>query len=45
MPTDVAVTNNPDRLRYEAVVDNTTVAGHVEYQDLLFNAPPSGVSD
>ena len=34
MPTDVTVTNNRDRQRYEAVVDKaTTLAGFVEYQD------------
>ena len=33
MSTDVTVTNNPDRQRYEAVVDQATLAGFVEYQD------------
>jgi len=33
MSTDVTVTNNRDRQRYEAVVDQTTLAGFVEYQD------------
>jgi uncharacterized protein len=32
LATDVTVTNNPDRNRYEAVVDAETVAGFVEYQ-------------
>jgi predicted GNAT family acetyltransferase len=33
MSTDVTVTNNRDRQRYEAVVDQATLAGFVEYQD------------
>jgi uncharacterized protein len=33
LATDVTVTNNPDRNRYEAVVDTETVAGFVEYQE------------
>ncbi|WP_224279374.1 GNAT family N-acetyltransferase [Nocardioides lacusdianchii] len=33
MSTDVTVTNNRDRQRYEAIVDQTTLAGFVEYQD------------
>lgn len=33
LSTDVNVTNNRDRQRYEAVVDQTTVAGFVEYQE------------
>ena len=33
MTTDVTVTNNPDRKRYEAVVDRATVAGWVDYQE------------
>ncbi|WBQ01945.1 GNAT family N-acetyltransferase [Kribbella sp. CA-293567] len=33
MSTDVTVTKNPDRQRYEAVVDEATVAGYVEYQE------------
>jgi hypothetical protein len=33
MSTDVTVTNNRDRQRYEAVVDTATLAGFVEYQD------------
>ncbi|GAB3839192.1 GNAT family N-acetyltransferase [Kribbella italica] len=33
MPTDVTVTNNPDRQRYEAVVGKATLAGYVEYQE------------
>jgi predicted GNAT family acetyltransferase len=33
MSTDVTVTNNRDRQRYEAVVGQTTLAGFVEYQD------------
>jgi predicted GNAT family acetyltransferase len=32
LSTDVTVTINPDRQRYEAVVDNTP-AGYVEYQE------------
>jgi len=33
MSTEVTVTNNRDRQRYEAVVDPVTLAGFVEYQD------------
>jgi predicted GNAT family acetyltransferase len=33
LATDVDVTNNPDRNRYEAVVDSATVAGFVDYQE------------
>lgn len=33
MTPDVVVTNNPDRQRYEAVVDRATVAGFVDYQE------------
>lgn len=33
MSTDVIVTINPERRRYEAVVDDTTLAGYVEYQE------------
>jgi predicted GNAT family acetyltransferase len=33
LATGVDVTNNPDRNRYEAVVDTATVAGFVDYQE------------
>ena len=33
LSTDVNVTNNRDRQRYEAVVDGTTLAGFAEYQE------------
>lgn len=33
MSTDVIVTINPERRRYEAFVDDTTLAGYVEYQE------------
>jgi predicted GNAT family acetyltransferase len=33
MPTEVIVTNNADRRRYEAVVDRTSIAGFVDYQE------------
>lgn len=33
MATDVGVTNNSDRKRYEAVVGEATVAGFVDYQE------------
>lgn len=33
MSIDVTVANNPHRHRYEAVVDEATLAGFVEYQD------------
>ena len=32
MSTEVTVTNNPDRQRYEAAVDQAAVAGFVDYQ-------------
>ena len=32
MPTDVAVTNNAVRQRYEGLVDHGAVAGFVDYQ-------------
>lgn len=31
--SDVTVTNRPERRRYEALVERTTVAGFVEYQE------------
>lgn len=33
MSTNVTVTNNPDRQRYEAVADKATLAGFVDYQE------------
>jgi uncharacterized protein len=33
MSTDVTVINNPDRHRYEALVDTATLAGFVDYQE------------
>lgn len=33
MSTNVTVSNRPDRQRYEAVVDDATLAGYVEYQE------------
>jgi predicted GNAT family acetyltransferase len=33
MSSTVTVTNKSDRQRYEAVVDDTTLAGYVEYQE------------
>jgi predicted GNAT family acetyltransferase len=33
MSTNVTVSNRPDRQRYEAVVEDATLAGFVEYQE------------
>lgn len=33
MSTDITVTNNPDRRRYEATAGGTTVAGFIDYQE------------
>ncbi|WP_324277807.1 GNAT family N-acetyltransferase [Blastococcus brunescens] len=33
MSTDITVTNDPDRRRYEAAVGGTTVAGFIDYQE------------
>lgn len=33
MSTDITVSRNPDRRRYEAAVGGTTVAGFIDYQE------------
>ena len=33
MPTDITVTKDPDRQRYDASTDGSTVAGFIDYLD------------
>ncbi len=33
MPTDITVTKDPDRQRYDASADGSTVAGFIDYLD------------